>query len=183
MNQPIVKIGQPVLRAKTRDLSPREAVSPAIKSFAARMVKTMRHSRGVGLAANQVGDSRRILVMECRGNPRYPNRPSFPLRTYFNARIVKYSKKKIRDWEGCLSIPGYRGLVPRSDKVTFEAIGPKGKRVRRTLKGFEARVLQHEVDHLNGFFYIDRMGHFRDFFHLDEFEKKVGRKINERRKP
>jgi peptide deformylase len=181
MTQPIVKIGQPVLRAKTRVLTMREAVSPGTKSFAARMVKTMRHSQGVGLAANQVGDSRRILVMECRGNPRYPKRPSFPLGVYVNARIVKYSGKKIRDWEGCLSIPGYRGRVPRSYSVTFEAVDLKGKKVRRTLRGFEARVLQHEVDHLNGFFYIDRMAQFRDFFHLDEFEKKVGRKINEKR--
>lgn len=179
MNQSIVKIGTPVLRAKTRDLSQREAVSSKVKAFAARMVKTMRRAQGVGLAANQVGDSRRILVMECRGNPRYPNRPSFPLQTYLNARIVKYSGKKIEDWEGCLSIPGYRGKVPRSYSVTFEALTLEGTRVRRTVRGFEARVIQHEVDHLNGYFYIDRMRDFTEYFHLEEFERKSGHKIRE----
>jgi len=181
MNQTIVKIGRPVLRGKTREITQEEAVSDKVKTFVARMVDTMRRAQGVGLAANQVGDPRRILVMECKGNPRYPRRPSFPLQTYLNARIVKYSGKRVEDWEGCLSIPGYRGLVPRSYRVTFEATNLKGKKVRRTLKGFEARVLQHEVDHLNGYFYIDRMRHFRDFFHLDEFEKKMSRKISEKR--
>lgn len=179
MKQSIVKIGSPVLRGKTKDLSQREAVSSKVKAFAARLVKTMRRAQGVGLAANQVGDSRRILVMECRGNPRYPNRSSFPLQTYLNARIVKYSRKKIEDWEGCLSIPGYRGKVPRAHSVTFEALTLEGNRVRRTVQGFEARVIQHEVDHLDGYIYLDRMAHFRDFFHLDEFEKKARRKIPE----
>jgi peptide deformylase len=180
MNQSIVKIGAPVLRRKTRDLSQREAVSSKVKAFTTRMVETMRRAQGVGLAANQVGDDRRILVMECRGNPRYPNRPSFALQTYLNARIVKYSWKKIGDWEGCLSIPGFRGRVPRSHSVILEALTLDGKKVRRTLKGFEARVIQHEVDHLDGLFYIDRMKHFKEYSHLDEFEKKSGQKIREK---
>jgi peptide deformylase len=180
MTQKLVKIGRLILRAKTKGISIQEAVSPRVKNFTARMVKTMRLAQGVGLAANQVGDPRRILVMECRGNSRYPNRPSFPLQTYFNARIVRKSKKKVLDWEGCLSIPGYRGRVPRAQSVTFEALTPEGKKVRRTVKGFEARVIQHEVDHLDGFFYIDRMNDFREYCHLDEFEKKSGQRIRER---
>ncbi len=175
MRQIIVKIGRPVLRKRSRDVSPREAVSAKVKTFAAIMAVTMRQAQGVGLAANQVGDGRRILVMECRGNKRYPGQPHFPLQVYLNARIVKYSKKTQEDWEGCLSIPGYRGLVPRSYSVTFEALTLGGNKVRKTLKGFEARVLQHEVDHLNGNFYIDRMPHLRNFVHLEEF---VGRKVN-----
>ena len=181
MKQTIVKIGRPVLRVKTKSLSSREAVSVRVRNFITGMVKTMRRAQGVGLAANQVGDGRNILVMECKGNPRYPNRPAFPLQAYLNARIVKYSRKKAEDWEGCLSIPGYRGLVPRSYSVTFEAVTLEGKKVRRTLKGFEARVIQHEVDHLNGFFYIDRMKNFQSFHHLAEFEKKLGVKIKERK--
>lgn len=182
MDQAIVMIGKRVLRAKSRDLTHREAVSPRVKHFSARMVKTMRLAQGVGLAANQVGDPRRILVMECRGNARYPNRPSFPLQTYFNARIVRSSKKKIQDWEGCLSIPGYRGRAPRAQSVTFEALTPEGKKVRRTVRGFEARVLQHEVDHLDGKFYVDRMKRSGDLYHLEEFEKELGIKVPREKK-
>jgi len=182
MTQKLVKIGHLILRAKTRDLTIREAVSPRVKNFTARMVKTMRHAQGVGLAANQVGDPRRILVMECRGNSRYPNRPSFPLQTYFNARIVGRSKKTIHDWEGCLSIPGYRGRVPRAQSVTFEALTLEGKKVRRTVRGFEARVLQHEVDHLDGKFYVDRMKRSGDLYHLEEFEKELGIKVPREKK-
>ncbi len=181
MEKPITKIGNLILRRKTHDLSSQEAVSSKLHAFLKQMVTTMRNFQGVGLAANQVGDPRRILVMECRGNKRYPNRPSFPLQTYLNARIVKYSGKKIKDWEGCLSIPGYRGLVPRSYSVVLEAMSLSGKKIRRTYKGFEARVIQHEVDHLNGLFYIDRMEDFRSYFHLEEFENKMNIKIREKR--
>ncbi len=182
MAQTIVKIGRPVLRKLTRDLSPKEAVSSKVGAFVAKMLETMRLAQGVGLAANQVGDNRRILVMECKGNKRYPNRPRFPLQAYLNARIVKYSKKAVEDWEGCLSIPGYRGMVPRSESVTFEALTLGGVKVRKTLGGFEARVLQHEVDHLNGNFYIDRMPHFHHFYHLEEFGSKPVKKSPKGRK-
>jgi peptide deformylase len=182
MKQTIVKIGRPVLRVKTKSVSHREAVSSKVKNFVGAMVKTMRHAHGVGLAANQVGDPRRILVMECRGNARYPNRPSFPLQTYFNARIVWSSKQKVQDWEGCLSIPGYRGKVARAHSLVFEALTPEGTKVRRTLKGFEARVLQHEVDHLDGKFYVDRMKSSGDLYHLEEFEKELGIKVPREKK-
>ncbi len=80
-----------------------------------------------------------------------------------------------------MSIPGYRGLVPRSYSVVLEAMSLSGKKIRRTYKGFEARVIQHEVDHLNGLFYIDRMEDFRSYFHLEEFENKMNIKIREKR--
>ncbi len=145
------------------------------------MVATMRHAQGVGLAANQVGSDSRVFVMECRGNRRYPARPAFSLQAYLNPRIVKYSKAKLSDWEGCLSIPGFRGKVPRSKQVTFEALTPDGRRVRKTVNGFEARVVQHEVDHLNGFFYVDRMRDFRTWTHLEEFNRKFGIKIKDKK--
>ncbi len=181
MKQPIVMIGNPVLRDKTRALSRKEAVSSRLKDFVQRMVSTMRQTQGVGLAANQVGDPRRILVMECRGNRRYPNHPNFPLQVYLNARILKRSKSMSSDWEGCLSIPGYRGLVPRSHSLELEAMDLNGKILRKSFKGFEARVIQHEVDHLEGGFYIDRMENFSSLCHLDEFEGKMRKKIPEQR--
>lgn len=110
------------------------------------------------------------MVLECNSNRRYPGRDDFALEVYANVRIVRYSKKIVKDWEGCLSIPGYRGLVPRAESVTFEARTLEGKKVQRTVKGFHARVIQHETDHLNGLLYIDRMPDMRTFTHLDELK-------------
>ncbi len=136
------------------------------------MTVTMRLAQGVGIAANQVGVGSKIFVMECRGNRRYPQVGSFPLQAYLNPKIIRYSKAKISGWEGCLSIPGFRGKVSRSRQVTLEALTADGRRIRKIFHGFEARVVQHEVDHLNGFFYIDRMDHFKSWTHLEEFNKK-----------
>lgn len=127
----------------------------------------MRQAQGVGLAANQVAAGINLAVLECRSNRRYPGRDDFPLEAYANIRILRYSKKKVLDWEGCLSIPGYRGLVPRCESVTVEAYTPEGLKVRRTVRGFHARVIQHETDHLNGRFYIDRMKNMRSFCHTE----------------
>lgn len=179
MKYPIVKIGTPVLRKKTRQVPRTRLKTAACRTFLKDMVTAMRRANGVGLAANQLGFDRRALVMECAGNKRYPRVGSFPLQTYLNARIVSYSKQKEWGWEGCLSIPGYRGLVPRSKRVIFEATLPDGRQVRRTLKGFEARVLQHEVDHLDGCFYVDRMPDLRRWVHLDEFNRHFGRQIRD----
>jgi peptide deformylase len=119
--------------------------------------------------------------MECRSNKRYPRRPNFPLQAYLNPRIVGYSKAKLWDWEGCLSIPGFRGKVPRSKQVTLTALTPDGRKIRKTVKGFEARVVQHEVDHLNGLFYIDRMRDFSTWTHLEEFNKRFKYHVSDKK--
>jgi peptide deformylase len=141
----------------------------------------MRRAQGVGLAANQVYQGIRVMVMECRGNRRYPRVSSFPLQTYLNPRIIRYSKKREKDWEGCLSIPGFRGLVPRSYSVTLRAMTVEGKWIDKNFSGFEARVVQHEVDHLNGFFYVDRMPNLQSWSYLEEFNQRYHFKIRDRR--
>jgi peptide deformylase len=178
----IVKIGNPVLRKKIRPLPQKRFREKSFRALLKNMVLTMRAAQGVGLAANQVGQKSRALVMECHGNRRYPRVTSFPLQTYLNARIIRYSKAAERGWEGCLSIPGYRGMVPRAKEVIFEAMTPGGQKVRRTVKGFEARVIQHEVDHLNGHFYIDRMKNNKTWIHLEEFNKRYNFKIKDKAK-
>ena len=160
---PIVKIGHPVLRKKTTPVKKNLFNAPELSEFIEKMVQTMHAAEGVGLAANQVAAGINLAVLECRSNRRYPGRDDFALEAFANIRILKYSKKKVVDWEGCLSIPCYRGLVPRSKSVTFEAQTPDGKTVRRTVSGFHARVIQHETDHLNGLFYIDRMEDMKSF--------------------
>lgn len=140
----------------------------------------MHQAEGVGLAANQVGERLQVIVLECESNARYPEKGGIPLQIYLNPRIVKYSREKEEDWEGCLSIPGYRGLVPRAKEVTFEAWNEKEEKVRRSVHGFLARIIQHEVDHLNGFFYVDRMPDLKKWLHLDEFNRILKAAVKDR---
>ena len=167
----IVKIGNPLLRRKGDTISASTFKEKAFKKLLKEMVSTMYQMDGVGLAANQVGLRIQLVVLECQANPRYPEANNFPLEIWMNPKIVKYSKQKEEGWEGCLSIPGYRGRVPRATTVTFEALDPEGKKIQKTVHGFHARVIQHEVDHINGFFYMDRMTDFKSWMHLDEFNR------------
>lgn len=174
----IVKIGNPVLRKKCQCVKLAQLKTEKFHRFLDSMVKTMRAAGGVGLAANQTAIQSQVIVLECQNNQRYPKAQEFSLEIFINPRILKYSKEKVLGWEGCLSIPGYRGKVPRSKKVTFQAITPEGKKVVKTVQGFHARVIQHEVDHIEGKFYIDRMTDFSSWMHLDEFNKKFHTRIN-----
>ncbi len=169
----IVKIGHPGLRKVCAEVEIFSLRDPELKSFIESMKHTMYEAQGVGLAANQIAHDTQVIVLECASNKRYPDAGSFPFQAYINPRIVRYSEDKETDWEGCLSIPGYRGLVPRSKEVTFEALTPEGKSVVKTVKGFEARVMQHEVDHINGFFYVDRMEDLKSWTHLDEYGRHI----------
>ena len=181
MKLKIVSIGHPLLRREIKDVKTAKRKTKSFKTFLKAMVVKMHQAHGVGLAANQVGVNERVLVMECDSNKRYPKVNSVALQTYLNARIIKYSKQLEKGWEGCLSIPGYRGIVPRSKSVTFEAMTPDGKKIRKTIHGFEARIMQHEVDHLNGFFYVDRMPDLKSWTHLDEFNHHFKTKIKDRK--
>ena len=176
----IVKIGNPVLREKAQALPQEILKDSKFKTLLKDMVSTMHKMNGVGLAANQVGLGIRLIVLECQSNPRYPKAKSFPLEIWMNPKIIQYSKEKEEGWEGCLSIPGYRGIVPRAKWLTFEAVNPEGKKIRKTVKGFHARVIQHEVDHINGLFYIDRMPHFKNWSHLDEFNQHLHTRVHDR---
>lgn len=177
---PITKIGNPVLRKVLEAVSKPALREPKFQAFLKDMVETMHAAEGVGLAANQVDRDLRAIVLECKANRRYPDSEDVPLQIYLNPKIVKYSGEEEEDWEGCLSIPGYRGVVPRAKEVTFEALTQDGKIVRRTVEGFHARIIQHEVDHINGFFYVDRMPDLRSWLHVEEMNKKFGLKIRER---
>ena len=176
----VVKIGHPVLREKAQEVSPEKLREASFQKFLKAMAETMRRYEGVGLAANQVGQGIQALVLECRSNPRYPKRGEFSLEIWINPKILEYSEKQAEDWEGCLSIPGYRGRVPRALSVTYEGLDPEGKRVRKTVQGFQARVIQHEVDHLNGLFYIDRMPNLQSWVHLDEFNALMDLQVRDR---
>ena len=178
-NLPIVKIGRGVLREKCAEIpsrawgQPPRGLSAEFQKLVKDMVETMHKNEGVGLAANQIGKGIRLVVLECKTNKRYPDADDFSLEVFFNPKITHYSKEKVSGWEGCLSIPGYRGMTPRAKSVTFTALTPEGKKIEKTVRDFHARVIQHEIDHIDGFFYMDRMEDLHHWVHLEEFEGKV----------
>ena len=178
-NLAIVKIGNLILREKAEPVPASLVRDPAFQKFLEDMIETMRAMEGVGLAANQVGRSLAVFALECQSNRRYPGQKPIPLALYLNPRIVEHSKDEEEDWEGCLSIPGYRGRVPRAKEVTLEALTPKGEKVRQKVSGFQARIIQHEVDHLNGLFYVDRMPNLKAWIHLEEFPRAEGVAIHD----
>lgn len=171
---PIVRIGAAVLRSPCAEVTEKTRDNAEFRRFLDAMVKTMYKAQGVGLAANQVGIGIRAIVLESKADRRYPDSPRFPLQAYVNPKIARASRKKVIDWEGCLSIPGYRGLVPRHHEIVVEATTPSGKKVRRKVRGFEARVFQHEIDHINGFVYLDRMTDMRSLMHEEEMARRAG---------
>lgn len=175
---PLTLIGHLLLRQVLKQVSEKEIVSLKYRRLVKQMIATMRHENGVGLAANQVGFDRQVIVLECKENPRYPDQEEVPLQVYFNPKMIETSIKKESDWEGCLSIPGYRGMVPRAVEVTFEALDRQGKKIRKTFKDFAARIIQHEVDHIQGFFYIDRMLDMNSLCSVDEFNRLHGTRIS-----
>jgi peptide deformylase len=140
-----------VLRSKSRKV---QAVTPRLVAFAEQMLETMRDADGVGLAAPQVGLPQRLFVVELPED----EENNQPRQTYilFNPEIVKARGEQI-GYEGCLSIPGYVGEVARHDQIAVKALDEKGKPIRLKVEGYLARVFQHEIDHLDGVLYTDRL--------------------------
>src|SRR5262249_1181235 len=150
--------GHPVLRAPARELTRQEVLSPDLQRLMDDMVGTMRDADGLGLAAPQVYEGVRLLVTEVRSSrPDDPEEPAMPLMVLANPTIVKASKQMADGWEGCLSIPDIRGMVPRHQAITVDALDRQARPVMVDLKGFFARVIQHEIDHLDGVLFLDRM--------------------------
>lgn len=170
----VARLGHPILRQVARDLTSEEIQSDEIKRLVADMIDTMREYNGVGLAAPQVHQSVRILTIESQENPRYPHAPVIPLTVLFNLRLEGIGEKNAVDWEGCLSVPGLRGQVPRYAQVRGRAVNVEGKAIEFEADGFLARVLQHEGDHLDGRVYLDSMTDMRSLSFNEELAKFGG---------
>jgi peptide deformylase len=162
----VCRLGHPVLRMESQLLAPETLASPAIQKFIDDMVETMVEYYGVGLAAPQVHESLAIAVIESNGP-----RGEIPLTVLVNPRITVLDEELIDDWEGCLSIPDFRGRVPRWRKLRVDTLDRNGKQMQFTAEGFFARVVQHEFDHLMGKVYIDRMPDLRTLSHFAEFQR------------
>jgi len=180
MHLPIVHAGEPVLRKHTRALSPQEIRSKEIQKLIEHMRETMRGAPGVGLAAPQVGLSLQMAVVEDRKEYykevsaeqlKLRERRPVPFHVLINPRIQSAKDDQIVEFfEGCLSLPGFFALVPRSRSVRVECLDHRGNSKSIEASGWYARILQHEIDHLHGNLYIDRM-HSRSFSSTENWEK------------
>jgi peptide deformylase len=167
----VARLGNPVLRRIAAPLTPREIQSASFQKFIDDMIETMKEYDGVGLAADQVHESKQIAVLEVAENPRYPDKPNVPLTVLINPTISPLTDEMEEDWEGCLSIPDIRGRVPRHKSIQVQAGDRDGKPLDFIAVGFHARVIQHEWDHLNGKVYLDRMRDFSTLTFLTEFAR------------
>lgn len=159
--RPVLKMGDPGL------LQVSEAVTPAEMTELPSLLKdlwdTMAAENGAGLAAPQIGVLKRVVVFGYQENPRYPDAPAVPETVLINPVITPLDDDMDEDWEGCLSVPGMRGLVPRARRIRYQGIDPEGNSIDRQVSGFHARVVQHECDHLDGILYpfrISDLSHF-----------------------
>ncbi len=128
-----------------------------LKIIVADMIETMRHYQGVGLAAPQIGVSQHIIVLEVANNTRYPEADNIPLDILINPEILEFSEQYEADWEGCLSIPERREQITRPSSICYKAFNLAQEQVIKTVSGFHARIIQHEVDHLNGILYTQHL--------------------------
>ena len=173
----IATIGHPVLREKAREITREELASAATQQLVSDMIDTMRDANGAGIAANQVYEPLRICVIEVDRNPRYPYKPDWPLTVLVNPHVEVRTDETFLNFEGCLSVPNLRGQVPRFTIVRVRAWDRLGKDVDFEVKGLTAGTFQHEVDHLDGMLFVDRVISTRtlctwaeyDRFHRDEF--------------
>jgi peptide deformylase len=182
----IVEIGHPVLRARARELTPDELRSDEVQRLIDDMIETMRAAEGAGLAANQVGETARVAVVEVRpGNPRYPYKPPVPLTVIVNPVIEPLDDEL--EWinEGCLSVPNLRGEVPRHVSVRVRYLDRDGVEHDEVRRGLTAGTFQHELDHLDGVLFVDRVADpstlstWEQFerFHKDEFVERARRLV------
>ena len=148
-------MGHPVLREKAK---PVESVgTPELRALVADMKETMAAKNGAGLAAPQIGVGQRVVIFGVDHNPRYPDAEPVPFTVLVNPKIVMLTRDVESDWEGCLSVPGMRGVVPRYTKLRYTGTDEEGNPIDRVAEGFHARVVQHECDHLDGILYPQRM--------------------------
>ena len=158
----LLKMGDPRLLQQARPVN--EFDTPALHELLADMQDTMAAAQGAGLAAPQIGVDLQVVIFGTDApNPRYPDAPIVPRTVLINPVITPVGDEEEAGWEGCLSVPGLRGLVPRHRRIRYQGRDPQGRRIDRDVDGFHARVVQHECDHLQGVLYPMRVRDFTQF--------------------
>lgn len=165
----VLQLGDEVLRKKAAVVE--EAGSAEVAKTITQMLDVLAESKGVGLAAPQIGHSICVIVIASKPTSRYPNAPLMSPVVMINPTFQPLSDERENGWEGCLSIPGIRGLVPRYKNIRANYTGGDGKQATIDLNGFAARIFQHEHDHLQGLVYLDRLENNRNIISETEFFK------------
>jgi peptide deformylase len=161
MIRPVLKMGDPRLLQVANPVAKFD--TPELRALLADMHDTMAALNGAGLAAPQIGVSERVVVFGVGRNPRYPQAEEVPYTVLINPRLDAVDEQIEEGWEGCLSVPGMRGLVPRYKRLRYRGFDQLGQPIDRTVSDFHARVVQHEVDHLDGVLYPMRIRDLRNF--------------------
>jgi peptide deformylase len=159
-------MGHPVLRE--RALPVERFATPELRALVQDMIETMAAKNGAGLAAPQIGESVRVVIFGVEKNTRYPDAEEVPFTVLVNPQITFLTKEVEEGWEGCLSVPGMRGVVPRFTKLRYTGFDLEGRPIDREAEGFHAVVVQHECDHLDGILYPMRMTDMSRFGFIEE---------------
>ncbi len=162
--RPVLKMGDPRLLQRSQ---PVEAFGAELDTLVADMLDTMKALDGAGLAAPQIGVPLRVVIFGVEKNPRYPEAEEVPLTVLVNPVITPRGEEMEDGWEGCLSVPGMRGVVPRYRNINYRGLDQRGAAIDRDVAGFHARVVQHECDHLDGILYPMRIRDLRLFGFTD----------------
>ena len=182
MSLKLLQVGEPVLREKARELSREEVLSDRTQGLITLMHETLRDAPGVGLAAPQIGEGIQLAIIEdlaeyCRDLPpeevAAKERAPVPFHVIINPRIASYGEEKVEFFEGCLSLAGFMGRISRSREIVVECLDQQARLRTIRASGWYARILQHEIDHLNGTIYIDRMD-TRTFASVENYKRYCG---------
>jgi peptide deformylase len=169
----VARLGHPVIRMKAQPVAVDKIPTHDFQTLLDDMVETMHEYIGVGLAGPQVHLPLQVAVLEVEHHPRYTDMPLVPLTYLINPVVTILETEEIDDFEGCLSVPDMRGLVPRFKKLHVKALGRNAEVLDFVAEDFHARVIQHETDHLKGEVYLDRMPDMRTLAHLAEWQRYV----------
>lgn len=167
----IAQLGHPILRSKALEVSRDALASPAFQALIDDLVETMRDANGAGLAAPQIHEPVRLCAIEVNDNPRYPYKPKIPLTVLVNPRVEPLTEETFENYEGCLSVPNLRGIVHRVAVVRVTALDRHGNALDQVCKGFTAGTMQHEIDHLDGMLFLDRVQDTRTLSTWGEFDR------------
>lgn len=167
----VLRMGEPCLLAKAEPVTQFDTAE--LHQLILDLEDTMQHMNGAGIAAPQIGVSLRVVIFGQKEpaaiNPRYPDADAVPYTVLINPKLTFIGEKIENDWEGCLSVPGMRGIVPRHLKLHYTGFDQYGNKIDRLVSGFHARVVQHECDHLDGVLYPMRIRDLKDFGYSDVF--------------
>lgn len=167
----VSQLGNPILRRQARPIQ--NVRDERIQKLIDDLIATAISVNGVGIAAPQVSQSIRLFIVASRPSPRYPHAPTMEPTAMIDPKIVSHSAEIVKDWEGCLSIPGIRALVPRYQAIEVEYTSRDGELHRRELTDFVARIFQHEYDHLDGIVFLDRVENTGDMMTEQEYQQRI----------